>query len=322
MRLLNTKELGLEEFAGDSIPLYAILSHRWGNEEITLKDIANIGAGYGAGYRKIRRACATAAKHGLQYIWVDTCCIDKTSSAELSEAINSMYRWYQESVVCYAYLADVPSGADPECLESEWFNRGWTLQELIAPPTVIFFDQSWHEIGTKSTLRSVISRITGIPVTVLESGDVESASVAQRMSWASKRETTRVEDRAYSLMGLFGVNMPMLYGEGERAFIRLQEEIMRVSDDHSLFAWESAGSNGGLLAPSPTAFANSGGIVPLGSSTLSGIITTNNKGIHLRVNLVPIHTGCDPRIELAILPCVQEGPGADGVACMAWLVMS
>ncbi|KAK4043934.1 ankyrin repeat-containing domain protein [Parachaetomium inaequale] len=308
MRLLNTKKLRLEDFGGDSIPLYAILSHRWGSDEITLKDIENPGGGDGAGYKKVRKACETAANHGLQYIWVDTCCIDKTSSAELSEAINSMYRWYQESVVCYAYLADVPFGADPECLESEWFTRGWTLQELIAPSTVIFLDQSWQEIGTKSSLRSVISRITGIPVTVLKSGDVESASVAQRMSWASKRETTRVEDRAYSLMGLFGVHMPMVYGEGERAFIRLQEEIMRLSDDHSLFAWASAGSHGGLLAPSPSAFANSGRIIPLDSSTtLTGTITTSNKGIDLRLDMVPIHTESHPRIELGILPCAVQG---------------
>ena len=168
-----------------------------------------------------------------QFGTADLCCIDKTSSAELSEAINSMYRWYQESGVCYAYLADVPPNAFSK---SRWFTRGWTLQELIAPSTVIFLDQKWQEIGTKSSLQRVISEITGIPTDILLGGDLEDASIAQRMSWASKRETTRVEDAAYCLMGIFSIHMPMLYGEGERAFIRLQEEIMRVSDDHSLFA--------------------------------------------------------------------------------------
>src|SRR5271168_851945 len=129
----------------------------------------------------------------------------------------------------------------------------------------------------------MISEITGIPTNILLGGDVEGASVAQRMSWASKRKTTRVEDLAYCLMGMFGINMPLLYGEGERAFIRLQEEIIKVSDDHSLFAWKSFANHDGLLASSPAAFLDSGNIIPFNPSrTLSGAITVNNKGIHLK----------------------------------------
>jgi ankyrin repeat protein len=314
MRLLNTTTRKLEEFGGNKIPLYAILSHTWGKNEITFQGMEGAGAEEKAGYIKLRNTCTRAAADGFDYVWIDTCCIDKTSSAELSEAINSMYRWYQESGVCYAYLADMPSNAissramviRPKFSKSRWFTRGWTLQELIAPSVVIFLNQKWEEIGTKSSLQREISAITGIPVNILVRGDVECASVAQRMSWASKRETTRVEDLAYCLMGIFGINMPLLYGEGEMAFTRLQEEIMKVSDDHSLFAWTSRSNSGGLLATSPAAFSNSGDIIPVNpSSTLSGAITVNNKGIHLKLRVTE---GKDIRGNwLAILPCTEKG---------------
>ena len=161
MRLLNTTKRKLEEFEGNNIPLYATLSHTWGENEITFQDVEGTGVEENIGYEKVRRTCSIAAGYGFNYVWIDTCCIDKTSSAELSEAINSMYRWYQESGVCYAYLADVLSKTDghqsiarsSEFSESRWFKRGWTLQELIAPSIVLFFDQKWQEIGTKSSLR-------------------------------------------------------------------------------------------------------------------------------------------------------------------------
>jgi hypothetical protein len=312
MRLLNTTKRELEEFGGNEIPLYAILSHTWGESEITFQDIEGDDAEEKVGYEKVRETCSRAAADGFDYVWIDTCCIDKTSSAALSEAINSMYRWYQESGVCYAYLADVPPNAvdhrtgaiGPEFSKSRWFTRGWTLQELIAPSTVIILDQKWQEIGTKLSLQRVISEITGIPTNILLGGDLEDASIAQRMSWASKRKTTRIEDLAYCLMGIFGINMPLLYGEGERAFTRLQEEIMKVSDDHSLFAWKSSEKYGGLLATSPAAFFNSGEIIPFNpSSTLSGAITVNNKGIHLKLHFRTIFQD----VGLAILPCRENG---------------
>jgi len=313
MRLLHTKKVQLQDFRPREVPNFAILSHTWGEEEVTLQDIKTKEATKLLGYEKVTKACSVAAADGFDYIWIDTCCIDKTSSAELSEALNSMYRWYQEAEECYAYLVDVPhnpvnrvTGATgPEFRESRWFTRGWTLQELIAPSSVIFLDSEWHDMGTKSNLQCAISEITGIPGNFLLGDDLRHASIAQRMSWASKRETTRVEDLAYSLMGLFGIYMPMLYGEGERAFIRLQEEIMRVSDDHSLFAWRSSEDQGGILANSPAAFANSGNIIPVSSAyTTSSPSTLSSRGIHLSLRV--INNGEQGK-GLAILHCAEIG---------------
>ncbi|KAF1970589.1 HET-domain-containing protein [Bimuria novae-zelandiae CBS 107.79] len=254
--------LALKNAIDEEIPPYAILSHTWGadTEEVTLEDLANGTGKDKPGYAKIRFCGEQARLDTLQYFWIDTCCIDKRSSAELSEAINSMYRWYQGANVCYAYLADVPSKT--KFSGSKWFTRGWTLQELIAPSKVIFLDEEWNKLGTKTSLRQSVSDCTGIPGGVLSDSDsLENVSIAQRMSWAAKRKTTRLEDRAYCLMGIFGINMPLLYGEGERAFLRLQEEIMRISDDHSLFAWRSSDNRGGLLATSPDSFIGSHNIV-------------------------------------------------------------
>ena len=192
---------------------------------------------------KIRRACAFARANGYQYIWIDSCCIDKTSSSEHSEAINSMFKWYSWAEVCFAFLADVRAEEDPEeedstFQRSRWFTRGWTLQELIAPAHVEFLAMNWTSIGSKTSLGTLVSKITNINYTaLLRLEPLNEFSVAQRLSWASRRMTTRVEDRAYSLLGFFDIQMPTLYGEGKRAFRRLQEEIMRVIPDQSLFAW-------------------------------------------------------------------------------------
>lgn len=226
MRLMDSSNLRLRDFPDNEIPEYAILSHTWGEDEVLLADVGRgMDNGKKAGYEKIRSSCKQAAADSLGYIWIDTCCIDKSSSAELSEAINSMYPWYQKAKVCYAYLADVPTKVDTHDLnsafaKSRWFRRGWTLQELIGLLNLRFLSRDWIEIGTKLTLKDVLAQITGINVGILTGAkDLESASVALRMSWACDRETTRKEDIAYCLMGLFDVNMPMLYGEGEKAFI-------------------------------------------------------------------------------------------------------
>ncbi|KIK13029.1 hypothetical protein PISMIDRAFT_119679, partial [Pisolithus microcarpus 441] len=240
----------------DKTARYAILSHRWGaevnyEEMIGLMKMEEEERGevkQRHGYQKIIKSCEQATKDGYEWLWVDTCCIDKRSSAELSEAINSMYRWYQNAQVCYAYLNDVGESTFPtkeDCNKfdksngwPEWFVRGWTLQELIAPKEVRFFNKDWVHIGSKWQLAPMLQDVTGIPSKVLRSGLAgKHFCVAQIMSWAANRETTRVEDRAYSLMGLFGVNMPMLYGEGKKAFQRLQLEIIRISSDHTIFAW-------------------------------------------------------------------------------------
>ncbi|KAI9782388.1 MAG: hypothetical protein M1839_005261 [Geoglossum umbratile] len=256
------------------------------------------------GSKKVKSCCSIARANGLKYIWIDTCCIDKTSSAELSEAINSMYRWYQEADVCYGYLADVPSKA--VFSGSRWFTRGWTLQELIAPSTVIFLDEEWKELGTKASLQQDVSDCTGILVGILSGDDdLETFSIAQRMSWAAKRKTSRIEDRAYCLLGIFGINMPLTYGERETAFTRLQEEIMRISDDHSLFAWKSSDNRGGLLATSPAAFIGSDNIVQFSPfDTFNSPLTVSSRGIHLELRLI----GIGPRgLGLAILHCKERG---------------
>jgi ankyrin repeat protein len=311
MRLLCTKEFKLEEFGGKEVPQYAILSHTWGKEEVTLQDVKMGKSMELEGYQKVKNACSVAAANGFNYIWIDTCCIDKTSSAELSEALNSMFRWYEEAEECYAYLADVPPNSinrvasviGSNFRESRWFTRGWTLQELIAPLSVQFLDKEWQEIGTKLDLQQTISEITGIPGSFLLGDELRHASVAQRMSWASMRETTRIEDLAYCLMGLFGIYMPMLYGEGERAFIRLQEEIMKVSDDHSLFAWRSMENHGGILATSPAAFANSGNIIPIPDAT-SSPSTPTSRGVHLSLRFIDTSQQGN---SLAILHCSEIG---------------
>ncbi|EJF59918.1 HET-domain-containing protein, partial [Dichomitus squalens LYAD-421 SS1] len=192
---------------------------------------------------KIRDACRVAREAGYNFLWIDSCCIDKTSSSESTESINSMYQWYGHATECYAFLADVPPGDDPRSPESKfrssrWFRRGWTLQELISPSKVKFLSNDWNIIGTKHILVDLVEEITGIPdESLLHKKSLDEFSVAQRLSWAAKRKTTRVEDRAYSLLGIFNINMPTLYGEGHHAFRRLQEEIVQRVPDQSLFAW-------------------------------------------------------------------------------------
>nr|KAK5440398.1 hypothetical protein LTR18_007686 [Exophiala xenobiotica] len=225
MWLLNTTTLQLcQVFFKPPFdpPPYAILSHTWGKEEVTFQEIGTPRAKRKLGYEKITKCCAQAKLEGLGYAWVDTCCIDKHSSAELSEAINSMFRWYSEAHICYAYLEDVDKEVDIDARQKEgaffrsrWFRRGWTLQELLAPRHVTFFDYQWFEIGTKLSLLSNVSSITSIPHrALLDPSNIYQHSVSQRMSWARYRETTREEDIAYSLLGIFRVNMPLLYGEG------------------------------------------------------------------------------------------------------------
>ncbi|THU96090.1 HET-domain-containing protein, partial [Dendrothele bispora CBS 962.96] len=238
MYLLHTTDLTLKGFYGE-IPRYAILSHTWDREEATFQDVENRRKDGLENWKKVKGACARARRYGWDWIWIDSCCIDKSSSAELSENINSMYRLYANAIVCYVYLSDDPKYSRSHFQYSKWFTRGWTLQELIAPTASVFFlDRSWKEIGTRYSLRNIISAVTSVPVKLLEDGDLTKYSIAQKMSWAAFRKTTRREDRAYSLMGLFDICMPPIYGEGgDKAFMRLQQEIIKTSDDHSIFAW-------------------------------------------------------------------------------------
>ena len=198
------------------------------------------------------------------------CCINKVHSTELSEAINSMYRWYHDSSVCIVYLEDVP---ERPMMDSGWFDRGWTLQELIAPKVVLFYDHDWNQIGTKSHLLDELQSKTGIPEDVLShSISPSKCSIAQRMSWAAKRETTRVEDRAYSLLGIFDVSMPHIYGEREKAFLRLQRLISQQTKDESMFAWSMGVGRhkenySGLFAPSPSSYIHCNDMISIRGST-------------------------------------------------------
>ncbi|RKK25689.1 hypothetical protein BFJ66_g7587 [Fusarium oxysporum f. sp. cepae] len=318
MRLLNVVDERLESFFDENeIPPYGVLSHRWGKDEITFQDLTQ-----GSlqdfqdrqSFSKIWYLLDRADKDGLSYVWVDTCCIDKSSSAELSEAINSMFRWYQQSRKCYVYLDDFDAlsnrkniyhessdGSDRVAIldESEtsffdslWFTRGWTLQELIAPRNVEFYDKNWIYFGSRDlTLLDRICKRTGIWPQLFreprcacpsERGHsafavrdgicagcqgldtlpqtLDSFAVSIKMSWASSRITTRKEDAAYCLLGLFNLNMPLLYGEGDKALLRLQEAIVRQSKDQSVLIWRARpdvapqGFAPGCLAPSSSAF--------------------------------------------------------------------
>ncbi|KAF5337657.1 hypothetical protein D9758_012997 [Tetrapyrgos nigripes] len=322
MRLLNTSTYVLQEFNGPSIPIYAILSHTWDDEEVLFSDLRHSWSRDAAtrkkGWQKILGTCKRARDDDLKWVWIDTCCINKESSAELSEAINSMFRYYRGAFVCYAYLADYSVRRDgyPDMGQGQgvragnaafrrcrWFTRGWTLQELLAPANLVFFDAEWKDMGTKIGLKEAVSRVTRIPLDVLLHGDLRNISIAAKMSWAAERETTREEDRAYSLMGIFGVNIPPLYGEGgPRAFVRLQEEIIKYSNDQSIFAWSATFDDDnpwdprlthrGLLARSPSEFKASGDIrVSLFRNKLPYSLTNQGLHIHLPMELVPDFPG-------------------------------
>ena len=317
MRLLNTSTLELRTF-DQNRPRYGILSHTWTNDEPPFEAFlprrrqpGSIGRLFKKKYPKVTMSCKLARKSGLDWIWIDTCCIDKSSSTELAEAINSMYAWYEASEVCFAYMRDVshtddPVSEDSSFARSRWFTRGWTLQELIAPRMVEFYSTDWVRIGSKWEYAATIEKITGIHQMVLKepyfSGMTQLHwSVAQRMSWAANRRTTRPEDLAYSLMGLFNVHMPLLYGEGaQNAFLRLQSEIAKHTNDQSLFAWgawplsaddiaeDALIVGGSLYAQHPSRFALSGDIIPLrrndGKLAWSSEFSLPNDG-YLRIKL-------------------------------------
>lgn len=361
MRLINLDTLELESFTGyGKIPSYAILSHTWGPDEVTYADMTTRSReelGQKAGYQKIVRfgqfvrdrdvpkpvgrvpRCAEDRRVGRKnapamwpsayrptHIWVDTCCIDKSSSSELSEAINSMFAWYQEAVFCVAILEDYehPGGenssqfrpSEDAFLKCRWFTRGWTLQELLAPGRLFFVDKNWVSLGPRFEVLDSVSAASGIDAMYLQNGSWQKANIAKRLSWAAKRETTRPEDLAYCLLGVFGVHMPLLYGEGgHSAFIRLQEEIIKEFDDHSIFAWgrrnhaktgpwnESPNVVLGAFASHPSQFQGLDNV-----QTYSGDEeephSVTNKGIRIRLPIVKV----EGNTTIAILRCHTSDP--------------
>ncbi|KAK3316850.1 heterokaryon incompatibility protein-domain-containing protein [Apodospora peruviana] len=333
MRLLNAKTFKLESFHDSLKVRYAILSHTWEEEgEVTfddMNDLLNDTIQYGVvlgdikdlaaastkqGFAKITAACQKTIEYGLEYIWIDTCCINKSSSAELAEAINSMFQWYKDAEICFAFISDL-SNTDLDARLCRWFTRGWTLQELIAPSNLVFFNKDWKYIGTKVKLRHVVEVITGIDRRILVGSEpLSSVSLAKRMSWAATRETTRVEDKAYCLLGIFNVNMTMIYGEGPKAFIRLQEEILRKTTDLSLFAWKAldnldSRSSGyrGILAQSPAEFLTCGDIILNDDQfRFRGEISLTNRGVKIET---PVARSAGIREYVMDLHCYRAGSG-------------
>lgn len=338
MWLLNAETECLEyaasdkpEASKDSKP-YAILSHRWlsdNAQEVSYSDIRpNIPGKTGlskawplrhlskpayskkAGYRKVNLSCKQARQDGLQYVWIDTCCINKADEAETAESIRSMYNWYRRARVCYVYLADVTAdrldASGKQTAErkaqsdwriqfetSDWFRRGWTLQELLAPRMVNFYNADWKYLGTLEDLAHAVAEVTHIERSCLtryvdRSGmELSDYSYAQRLSWAARRETSRGEDRTYSLMGVFGVHMPVLYSEGsKKAFRRLQEELFKRHADHSLLVW--TGPSGGLLSTSIDYFRNSGTAFNVPSASRSSDCTLDDKQYRTFLPILPI----------------------------------
>lgn len=335
MRCLNTSTYELTndddpEFRAD--PRYAILSHRWVGPEISFQtlrpgDLIDRRL-QTPQLNKIRGACAKARqeKPPLKWLWDDTCCIDKTNAVEESRSINSMFEWYSSAVVCYTYLHDVvwsgpsvtPSvqmfkrqdeaGMQSD-LESEWFERGWTLQELLAPRHLEFYDREWRFMGTKKHLASILQAVTGINGKYLTGENpIQTASIANRMSWMAGRNTKEVEDIAYSMLGILGITMTPQYGEGKNAFMRLQKTLMETSPDESIFAWalpteglvcfrkfgckppEWSPQTWGILAPSPDCFKMSSDVIVIQEKIvprLKGGYRWTQQGVQFEMSIKP-----------------------------------
>lgn len=300
MRLLHTKELRLvadsdAEYKAD--PRYAIVSHRWLADEVDFHNLHRLECSdeSSLAVKKVKGACRQASKDGFTWIWIDSACICKTDAVELGRSINSMFKWYRKAETCYTYLSDVILADTPqpdsstfrrrqdfagrsnvESEASEWFTRGWTLQELLASNDMQFFDRDWNLMGSKQQLAHTIAEITGINSGFLTGKlDFRAACIAVKMSWMAHRQTTEEVDRAYSMLGIFDVSMDIMYGEGKKAFTRLQKLLLSTYVDESLFAWTTPTTGlpsprsrsirfdedeWGVLAPSSECFAGMGNI--------------------------------------------------------------
>ena len=303
MRLIDcsSEPLQMIDFLGRPPHAFAILSHTWDSEEVTFQAFHHHATrAVAKGWTKIEQTRLEAQRCGFNYVWIDSCCIDKTNNAELTESINSMFQWYSDAALCLVYLSDFDNSASPSDRNAmlrgaRWFKRGWTLQEIVASRTVHFYDHAWRCFGTQETLRDELASITGIDAGFLSPPQqpgaldirdlLDALPVGRRMAWAAGRQTTKLEDMAYCLIGLFDVSMPMLYGEGsEKAFFRLQEEIIHNSNDLSLFAWTAAnGSNTyrGILARSPDEFASLGNLVLEQDLRFNPDYSMSNKGLRI-----------------------------------------
>ncbi|KAI8958484.1 heterokaryon incompatibility protein-domain-containing protein [Daldinia sp. FL1419] len=335
MWFLNTEKLTLEYFNDAQVKRlpYAVLSHTWGSDEILFHEFADGREALQSrtGWRKMTRFCETALRHGFKHAWMDACCIDKRNSADLSEAINSMYKYYYKSAACFIYLEDVHKYADEanslpgvqvtrdqlltRVKATRWVTRGWTLQELIAPKQRFFLASDWSQIEDGQDLLDTLVESTGIDKELLQDRDLmRNFCIAERMKWASRRQTTRAEDVAYCLMGIFNVNMPVLYGEGARnAFNRLQREIMQSSFDMTIFIWYGNYASSGLLARSPSDFADAPPSSLWAPWNLSAFSMTNI-GLSIGLNIGEgdeiDDDECGEKVKVAALQCnVQTSTG-------------
>ena len=333
MRLLNVSTYRLEDFDDSrcapeddderpEVP-YVILSHRWVGQEVQYHDMTAFKSRSqdpswekAESAKKIVGACKAVRKwrkshhrDDIGHIWIDACCIDQTNLAELSRSINSMHRWYRRASVCFAYLFDYDHASGELFTHSKWFTRGWTLQELVSPSQLEFFDRGWIAFGSRADSTLALAHRTLIGPAILSGEtDVARPSVAGRLSWYGNRTTAVPEDMAYCLMGLFDVHMPLLYGEGAgNAFLRLQEEIIKYSDDHSIFVWLDKAAppdaQSGLLAPSPRYF-DEGGVFPYppaGRNSKPFFMT--NKGLSIELPLQPLEA---PDLFAASLDCLVD----------------
>lgn len=310
MRLLNVNTLAIEEVVGSPLEHnYAILSHTWlHGQEVSLREWDTAIAGVSSkcdeikrsrGWAKIEAACLETRRWGLEYLWVDTICIDRTNSTEVSETINCTYAWYQHSAICFVHLADVVGDDldDEDCLDdfrdSRWFTRGFTLQELVAPIEVIFFSQDWQVLGTKDELLQTLADITGVRAEVLTHEEhLSSVCIAEKMSWLAHRDTTRIEDMAYCMLGLLEINMPLRYGEGEQAFLRLQQNIIDSRDDQTILCWtlptaSVPARDDIILAPDPSCFLSCGTVMePPKRQRREPSCAMTSAGLHIQVPLI------------------------------------
>jgi len=245
--LLQTEpgEFGFREFHGDEIPLYAILSHTWladkdgEKQEPSYEDLKSPAGRAKPGYEKVQFCAEQARRDGLQYFWVDTCCINKANYAELQYSINSMFRWYRNATRCYVYLSDVssppgtgaefsPQSWDSDFWKSRWFTRGWTLQKLLAPRSVEFLSRERERLDDRNSLKQQIHEITGIPISALQEAPLSEFSVDERLSWMERRQTTLEVDRVYSLLGILDVKISLFKdSEASTAFERLRDVISK-----------------------------------------------------------------------------------------------
>lgn len=316
---------------------YATLSYCWcafEEQELRINEIRclSIEAAHKFqrhdGYQKIVRGCIKARDDGIEWLWTAPCCVSWQNSADLSKAMNSMYRWYSNSKRCYAYLHDVqkPSSSTGDTFaRSKWFLCSWTLQELIAPSDIEFFDCQWTYIGNKANLVSILTDVTGIPQDILIHGlppqhNPYRPCVAQIMSWAAHRHTSRVEDQAYSLIGLFGIHLAVHYGEKEYAFQRLQEAIIKEYNDHTIFSWFTNARRGSVLADHPSCFRGSSDIIRLDPRTAFSVACpeatvelkthggfhVTKLGIELWLPLVTYRSGSRDHVQ-AKLACCRKG---------------